>query len=221
MVGVGGQVLILGASSSLGSSFSSLLTRQGYSRVLSGRRGNPNANYEFVPLDLGDRKTIANFFHSIEGKKFDVIVDFIGALSLDFTSKATYFTIHLARHLEVIEQLTQNLADEGCLVFISSRAALYPSFDVAYSATKAGLTAGVRSLAAKQPEGVTMFSVAPGLIEGSRMFGDMEEFVQDSHRVRSGRSLLNVQQFSEQLMDVVINSGTIPRGSVIELGPVY
>ena len=69
MVREGGQVLILGASSSLGSSFSSLLTEEGYALLLSGRRGESSANCEFVPLDLGDRKIIGNFFHSIKGKK--------------------------------------------------------------------------------------------------------------------------------------------------------
>ena len=90
-----------------------------------------------------------------------------------------------------------------------------------YSAVKGGLNAGLRSMTIGLESSKKIISVAPGLILGSSMANDMPNETRNEHLRRSRQELLNVGEFSSELLRLLAEMDKFETGSIIEIGPSY
>jgi nucleoside-diphosphate-sugar epimerase len=182
-----------------------------------------NLNVNWVELDVANQTSIENFNFHIGNRKFDLIIYLIGELSLSEPNKEKYLHTHLNNTLFLIENLKNNLdiKKKATLLFMSSRAAIYPSFDLYYSIVKAGLAAAIRSLSLKILQNQRMFSLAPGLVIGSTMYQNMPKAVKRAHHMRSDNNLLNTKALASEIFRIIDNQEIFENGSLIEVGPKY
>lgn len=147
----------------------------------------------------------------------------IGELSLSESNKEKYLSINLISTISILENLRNNLNKEEKSIFIymASRSAIYPSFDLYYSIVKAGLAAAIRSLSFGLLKNQKMLSIAPGLIVGSSMYESMPEYVRKSHHVRSDNNLLDLKNLASEVFKIIDCQDNFENGSLIEVGPKY
>ena len=107
------------------------------------------------------------------------------------------------------------------LIYISSRSAIYPSFDFLYAAVKSGLTSFITSLAKRLESPKSAISVAPGLIIDSGMYKKMARDIQDSHHHRSGYRLLSLEDAAQLILKIDCEQSIRQNGQIIEIGPSY
>lgn len=219
------DVLVIGGDSSLAQPLMEARRRFGFSLVSTTRRSktkNPEG-IEWEYLDISVPSSVSAFLSKFSDRRFDLIAVFVGAPSKDFSSKSEYIDLYLTRMIGFLDSLICLLKIESPsgLTYISSRAALYPSKDIYYSAVKAGMSAALRSRSLTLPNNQVVFSVAPGLILGSTMAEDMPVELVNNHWERSGQSLLSVEDFGKEFLDLVQKLEELKSGSVIELGTSY
>jgi short-subunit dehydrogenase len=132
-----------------------------------------------------------------------------------------YFKVQSINAIYLIGKLCDRLDDDSTstLAAISSRAAIYPSFDFCYAASKGALASFVSSLSRQLPPDKKTVVFAPGALIDSRMFNEMPAAVQNSHLERSQETLLSVSQAAESILNIL--DSDIESGSVIEIGPSY
>ena len=218
-------MLLIGGDSSLGAAISARASVQGWSVLSTSRKCEQGSSAESgeLFLDLSKQDSIEGFFSVIGEKRFQSVIFSIGKTSKKQEDLDEYFRVHLVNALRVITRVAGLVSHErgSSIIYLSSRAALYPSFDVNYSVVKAGLMAGLRSLSRVAPPNQRFLSLAPGLIEDSSMYREMSPAVQENHRLRAGGSLLTMEEFANQCLEIVNNSEDFAQGATIELGPVY
>ena len=216
--------LVIGGSSSLFPSLLEEATRRNFS-VSATLRPNSTQQLEAVAwntLDLSEFSSISDFLASIQGLEFDVIFFLAGAKSpTPEESWPSYIETHLTHSLALVKQLTDKLKSRGTLIYLSSRAAIYPSRDFLYSAVKAGMSSGLKSLTLQLRPGQKIFSVAPGLIKESGMYFDMPEEIREEHHRRANGELLDLRSFAEELFRVMENRDRYENGEIVELGTRY
>jgi len=178
---------------------------------------------EWLELDLSQESSVTRFGEEIENRHFDLVVYLVGATRIGNVNPQEYVETNFSNPIRLFEMLTIKLAQEApsCFIFISSRAAKYPSFDVYYSAVKAGLSAALRSLNATAHSGSKFLSVLPGLITGSGMYMDMDSNVRESHKVRSNNRLLDINEAAREIFNIIDNKNKFTNGEMIEIGPSY
>jgi NAD(P)-dependent dehydrogenase (short-subunit alcohol dehydrogenase family) len=219
------DVLIIGGDSSLAQPLIEARRSFEFSLVSTTRRSETknSEGIEWAYLDISVPSTVTSFLSRFSYRRFDLIAVFVGAPSKDFSSKSEYIDLHLTRMIGFLDSLIGLLKPDSPsgLGFVSSRAALYPSRDIYYSAVKAGVSAALRSMSLTLPKNQVVFSVAPGLVLGSSMANDMPDDLVGNHWERSGQSLLSVEDFGEEFLDLVQRLEELESGSVIELGTSY
>lgn len=178
---------------------------------------------EWLELDLSSEASIENFFQNLENRNFDLVIYLVGATKLIEIEPRAYVEINFLNPIRLFEMLTEKFAKEtpSCFVFISSRAAKYPSFDTYYSAVKSGLSAALRSLSSTAHSDSKFLSLLPGLIVGSQMYKNMIPSVRESHRARSSNKLLNVSEAAGEIFTVIDNKDMYANGDQVEIGPSY
>lgn len=226
------NLLILGGGSSLASHLIQEALEDNY-HVTATVRELPKppqvGDTRWVQLDLETDESISSFFSAIENTKFQRIIYCIGKTSAPISSKKSvgevddYFRIQLSHGAWVIENLIQHLETEGAsqLIFVSSRASTFPSYDAHYAACKAGLQALVSSLSLRVASNQSLVSVTSGLLLNSTMYLDMPVDVRVGHETRSGNKLLTVEQAATQIWKVEMSAAVGINGQVIEIGPTY
>jgi short-subunit dehydrogenase len=132
-----------------------------------------------------------------------------------------YFKVQVINAIFLIGKLCDRLDDESAstLAAVSSRAAIYPSFDFCYAASKGALASFVSSLSRQLPPNKKTIIFTPGALLNSNMFREMPAEVQESHLDRSGDTLLSVSQAAELILKILDSEAV--GGSVIEIGPSY
>lgn len=231
-ISIAKSVLIVGGSSSLANPLIEG-ARQDDFRVFATYRNGPESLknvsiHSAFELNLESRESIESLIQSLKGVEFQRIYILIGKLSqqdpynISYESMKNYFQVYGVNLCYLIDCLTKFLSKDSpsFLIFVSSRAAFNPSYDVMYSATKACVTSFIQSRATFLPVSQIAVSVASGLIIGSKMYREMPNQV-DKHLRLSGGQLLDVNQFTKQLWGLDFVSLKNRTDEVINIGPVY
>jgi NADP-dependent 3-hydroxy acid dehydrogenase YdfG len=101
--------------------------------------------------------------------------------------------------------LFEKLSDKGALCFIGSAAADGASFDIAYAASKAGIRAAVNSyVQTRELFGKKILLIEPSLVEGTSMYHEMTEANIERHRSKNGGDLLQLNDISETLIEIML-----------------
>jgi NAD(P)-dependent dehydrogenase (short-subunit alcohol dehydrogenase family) len=219
------NLLIVGGTASLSKDIIRIALEREY-EITATFRNKPSHldfNVEWVELDIANQTSVENFHVYIKNKQFSLIIYLIGELSLSEPNKEKYLITNLVNAIFVIEHLKDSLDIKkgSVLLYMSSRAAIHPSFDLYYSIVKAGLAAAIRSLSPKLSKNQKMFSLAPGLIIGSSMYEKMLDNVRNSHHIRSDNNLLDTKALASEIFRIIDNQEIFENGSIIEVGPKY
>ncbi len=202
---------ISGASSGIGEAIALHLAGLGVGVVISARSQDKlNAVAEAIqarggkaiplPLDITDFAAVKQAEHKIKADvgRLDVLIPCAGReLMLPFNISSPekwlkLWEVQVLGAFEMVRTALPMLTDSGArnggqgrVVFISSTVALrgWPSLSV-YSACKAGILGGMRSLAAElAPKGIRVNAVTPGMVHTDmqkRMFARMPKDNQDA-----------------------------------------
>jgi nucleoside-diphosphate-sugar epimerase len=219
------NVLILGGDASLAQPILESRFPLGLSITATSRKSgkSDSADLKWLYLDLSDSSSIQSFASKIGESRFQLIAFFVGAPSKEQINPSVYVETHFTNTVGLLRQVMTWLDpnSESTLVFLSSRSAIYSSRDVLYSGVKAGVSAAVKSLSALAPSGSKLFSIAPGLILGSKMAENMPKTLQLDHLTRAHGNLLTTESFSRQLLELLSDTSEIENGSLVEIGPSY
>ena len=107
---------------------------------------------------------------------------------------------------------------------MSSRSALYGSYDWLYGMSKAGLQNLITSLGNFDSTPGRFISVAPGLIRGSNMENEMELDTRKKHSDAAktfGQELLTVSELATEVWQISSKFKENAKSGVIEVGPIY
>jgi short-subunit dehydrogenase len=223
------DLLVIGGTSSLGEAIISQAVINKLTYLATFRDTVPQSRdpKDFVALDLSSSSNIETFLTSISNYKFRKIIYCIGSTSgikldsMKLSEIEEYFKVQVINAIFLIGKLCDRLDDESAstLAAVSSRAAIYPSFDFCYAASKGALASFVSSLSRQLPPNKKTIIFTPGALLNSNMFREMPAEVQDSHLDRSGDTLLSVSQAAELILKILDSEAV--GGSVIEIGPSY
>jgi NAD(P)-dependent dehydrogenase (short-subunit alcohol dehydrogenase family) len=229
------ELLLIGGTSSLSDHIIDLAERDGYFVHATYRKRRESHSKAFVNwkyLEISDLNSIENFLQSLEAKKFRRIIFLVGSTSpknsqnISFPELSQFLQTYLVNIIYILKNLINNLETEckSNLIFLSSRSGLYGSFDWAYGVSKAGVQNFLESISKNCPEKVSLLSLAPGLIQDSKMALNMDPKIfrnhQNSARIVGGE-LLKVAEISKIIWDLSPEQSQVFNGKVIEVGPVY
>ena len=180
-------------------------------------------NVRWMNFDLEAENEPQNFLKNIKGETFTAIIFLIGETSLKYEDKSKYLSLHFFKTLKLLEALQESLEpkNRSCLIYVSSRAAIHPSFDPYYSAVKGGVVSAIRSLSLRSQPNQYIISIVPGLIIDSKMFHDMPEELQMDHMNRANNKLLTKREFVGALFEIIDNLQNVKNGQYITVGQDY
>lgn len=168
------RALVTGGSSGIGLTVGAMLVERGYDVVLNARRATQLAEAadgigaEHVAGDCGDEEQAARI--AAEVGPVDLLVHAAGTMDGTFVRKesADTFDRVIAANLRsaflISRAVLASMPAGGRIVFVSSSSAHQPQPGKAiYSASKAGLNAFARALAAEvERDGIAVHTVTPG-----------------------------------------------------------
>ena len=178
------RALVTGGSNGIGRAIVLSLLNAGYDVVSLDRAPSPlgHPTLTTIAVDLTDTEaTAAAVRTALQGGPITTLVHNAGAIRPARLAEASpddlaaLSRLHLAAPLLLAQAVLPGMRDShfGRIVLVSSRAALGLATRSAYSATKAGMIALVRTWALELgPDGITANAVAPGPIE-TDMFHDI------------------------------------------------
>lgn len=188
------KALILGASASVISGLVEVLAEAEFelhtSSTVSLLPSRASINYR---LDMNDQDSILRFLEQIQELKFDLILSAVGitsgiAIEVDSLEHIEFVTrVNQSSQIWLLPRLFDFLKEDGVLSYIGSSAAEGESFDLTYSANKAGLRAAVKSFFATRNLGrKKIYIFEPSLVEDSKMFREMTNSNVSIHRKKWG-----------------------------------
>jgi len=210
------NLLILGVTSSLAPSIIKRATHQGYN-IYGTFRNQSNASHDFedlvtlLELDISSEASISSFESFIQNVHFDTVVSLIGKTFIEnnvtekSSSVALYLNSYITNLICLFDKVIASLEitqKKSSFTFVSSRAAIYGSFDPYYAATKGALQAYVTSVSSKYPQ-ITFHLIVSGLIEESKMFLEMDLVNVEKHRTRAGNQLAHIDDFGNFLFSTI------------------
>lgn len=207
------KVLVIGAKSSIISNYLAYLSEGDYEVYKTFRSGKnvDNDKINAYELNLNLHDSVLNFKNLTEGKTFDFILFSIGATSgtpiesdslqhLEETIR-----VNMSSQIFLLPILFEKLSDKGVLCFIGSAAADGASFDIAYAASKAGIRAAVNSyVQTRELCGKKILLIEPSLVEGTIMYQEMTEANIERHRSKNGGDLLQLNDISKTLIEIML-----------------
>jgi NAD(P)-dependent dehydrogenase (short-subunit alcohol dehydrogenase family) len=187
------QVLVVGASTSIGNAVLSRFAARGARLLATGRSVEQvscaGADLTLASLDLLDTASLDRFANITVPcfGKLDVIVFLTGVLP--GKSLADYeddliqevMSVNFSSQAALLRRLLPHLNSNSQLIMVSSISAERGSFDPIYAASKAAQIAFVKSLATWMAPNVRVNAIAPGLIQNSGMFLAMKAERQKHH----------------------------------------
>ena len=225
------NILVIGGNSSLGQEIIRQAEQAGFAVHATSRISMQpqEMGAEWHYLDLAHEATVYKFFQELEHLRFQNVFYCIGETSDlivgDFSKDnlAEYFTIQFLMSFILLSRLPTLMTTEvsSTLAYVSSRSAIYPSYDIPYAAVKGGLTSAVLSISKRLQQNQRAIVVAPGLIEGSTMFFDMSRELQADHRARAGGKLLSLSEAAGYLLEFGSENSGVQNGVILEIGPRY
>jgi NAD(P)-dependent dehydrogenase (short-subunit alcohol dehydrogenase family) len=222
------KLLVIGGTSILSESLAQLARNERYEIDTTTRDGKScsyaSNQYE---LDLGSLGNVETFLERILMRKYHRIIVITGEASgIEVNSNATdainaYYTTHLTNTVYLIDKLLMKLETPGNLIYISSIAASNSSFDCHYSAVKAGVSAYLKSRSRFLDTNQSSFSIAPSLIEGTKMYLDMSPETVANHLVRNKGRLTSVDEISRYVWAQNPEISLALNGKLISVGNEY
>jgi NAD(P)-dependent dehydrogenase (short-subunit alcohol dehydrogenase family) len=219
-------VLIVGANSNISiqlvsniRQFNPRLTLVSRNQIVDSTRSEDR----LLTLNLSEEESILKFLDEIEMERFDLIYFFAGEVSdLEIESASIgetfdYYKSYAAGINFLIGHLHKNLDQGATLIFLSSRAAHRPSFDLHYSAVKASTEAFIRSIAQKCPS-QRFLVLAPSLIEDTRIYKRMTEQNINAHKVRTSNRLLSVSEVVGVILQMSLDKQSYENGGTTCIG---
>lgn len=222
-------VLVVGASSSIGSAISARF-RSASQRVImtytSTPPGDAREQSDAFFLDLRDDGSIDAFARQVEERtpRIDIAIFLAGILpgkrleDYEFAEIDEVMTVNFNGQAKLIMRMLPLLTARSRLLLFSSISAQRGSYDPIYAASKGALLSLVKSLATGLPPGARINAIAPGLIQDSAMFQGMTPERQEYHRnqVPSGQ-LLRQQDLAEIVFDLCRDHWAHLNGACIDI----
>jgi 3-oxoacyl-[acyl-carrier protein] reductase len=178
------NVLVVGASSSVGNEISSIFVSNDM-RVIATYSSNPSEietiTKDVLKLDVTSDSSIEIFKQNLimRVKTLDVVILLPAILlgqklaNYNFTEIDRTMSTNITGHIKLINKIFEFLHSDSRILVLSSISGQRGSFDPVYSASKGALLALVKSLVHELPTGARINAVAPGLIQDSNMFKNM------------------------------------------------
>lgn len=180
-----------------------------------------NKDYNWVYLDIENRKSIDEFLNIIGNKKFDKIVITIGNTCCRDIFNVTeehvenFYKFFLINYIYIMKNLIKNLSENGVLISISSRAANRAIPDIYYSAAKAGVQSAARSLSLYVKDNQSIVSIAPSLIDQTQAMLETPKEVLEDWFAQGGDNLVTKMEIAE----LIFKLGKDQNGHIIDMGP--
>jgi 3-oxoacyl-[acyl-carrier protein] reductase len=222
-------VLIVGASSSIGSEISTLF-RSAQMRVITTYTSTPlsgaNTQPDVLHLDLRLDESIETFAQKLAQitPRIDVAIFLAGILpgknlgKYEFSDIDEVMAINFNGQAKLILKILPMLTARSRLLLFSSISAQRGSFDPIYAASKGAVLSLVKSLATGLPPGARINSIAPGLIQDSTMFQDMASERREYHRnLVPSKQLLRPQDLAKIVFDLCQDHWAHLNGACIDL----
>jgi len=207
-------VLIVGGSSSVGADIATLFHSK-QMRVITTHMSEPHldemSNVNSFHLDLRNDNSIRDFSGRIKDElsKIDVVIFLAGILpgqelgSYDFATIDKVMSVNFNGQAKLIMNILPMLTSRSRLLLFSSISAQRGSFDPIYAASKGALLSLVKSLAKSLPRGCRINSIAPGLIQDSKMYQNMTIELQEHHRNQVfSKKLLSSKDLAKIVFDL-------------------
>jgi NAD(P)-dependent dehydrogenase (short-subunit alcohol dehydrogenase family) len=208
------KVLIIGIDSSIISDLMFRLNELGWEIHGTSRRPMSKHKNKLTTyyLDVSSIESVNGFFTLIALQRFDLVVSAIGitsgiSLEQDTPSHIEYtLRVNLTSQLWMLPHIVNSLKENGIAIFLGSSAAEGESFDLTYSAAKAGLRAAISSFSKTRELGEKrIFVLEPSLIEESTMYKEMTAANVLNHRRKWNGSLLKKNDLSEAIIRLTID----------------
>lgn len=219
------NLLILGGTSSVAEDIARLAYADNYRVILTFRAHKKNGDYgSWYELDTEREESIDNFLAEIQGIKFDRVICLIGATTnshyskLNLTSTISYYSSQLAGICYLISRILANLKFDASFIVLSSKSANNKSYDIHYSAVKAGLQAFVKSISQFAVAQQSILCIAPSLIDKSTMYFQMTKSNRVIHNKKANGKLLSKDEISNFIWNLDNKMCFTLNGRVIEIG---
>lgn len=171
-------VLITGANRGIGLAMAEQFTARGDTVIAAGRQSSPELDAigaQFLPLDVGDDASIANFAGALGQTQIDTLIHNAGVLArtsldaLNADSVRHQFAVNALGPLALTAALRANLAAGAKVVIITSRMGSIADNDsgshYGYRMSKAAVNAAGKSLAIDlKPHGISVLLLHPGYV---------------------------------------------------------
>ena len=201
--------------------------QSGYQVYGTTRGSNDLMDHNFFRLDLANKESVDDFLFQLGDFEFQRILILTGESSIRYCEEleslgiSKYYETHLINTIAVIENLIGRLTEPGNLIYISSIAALRSSYDFHYSAVKAGVAAYIKSKSRFLSKNQSIFSLAPSLIIGTRMYDEMSLDTKASHLVRNHGRVSSIEELNNFIWSLEPASTTILNGQTVPVGNDY
>lgn len=163
-------------------------------------------------LDVSSMDSVNEVFSLLALQQFDLVVSTIGITSgisleqdtpihIDYTLR-----VNLTSQLWMLPHIVNSLNENGTAIFLGSSAAEGESFDLTYSAAKAGLRAAISSFSKTRDIGEKrIFVLEPSLIEESTMYKEMTEANVLNHKRKWSGTLLKKNDISKVIIQLAMD----------------
>lgn len=223
------NVLIVGASSSIGSEISKLF-RSSSMRVIttfaSTSLNKADKQEDELFLDLRDNGSIEAFAQKLKEltPRIDIAIFLAGILpgkslgEYEFAEIDEVMAVNFNGQAKLLMRLLPLLTTRTRIIMFSSISAQRGSFDPIYAASKGALLSLVKSLATALPPGARINAIAPGLIQDSAMFQGMTPERQMHHRNQvPSKQLLRQQDLAKIVFDLCQDHWAHLNGACIDI----
>jgi len=229
------RVLIIGASSSLGSSVIKAFSTSGYD-VLATYNSYPIVDIDdekiiSVKLDLSSEKSISHFYGKVSSDNLtiDVCVFLAGLLpgkslkDYDQEEINQVMSVNFIGFSQTLKYLLPMFGIESQIIIVSSVSAERGSYDPIYAASKGALISFMKSLSQVIPLRTRANAITPGLIEDTTMFNEMSLSRQSFHISQSPTGKLTKKEdLSQIIVDISKPHWCNMNGAVIKVnGGMY
>jgi NAD(P)-dependent dehydrogenase (short-subunit alcohol dehydrogenase family) len=224
-------IVVLGGSSSVGRAICDKFNTSD-NKLIATYYSNNNFidigsdNIERVYLDLASDKSIINFSEKLISDKIciDVLISLIGnlpgknLLEYNFDEIDNVMSVNFSGQAKLFKCIFPLLGIKSRSLLLSSISAQKGSYDPIYAASKGAILSFIKSLLPSLPVGSTINAIAPGLIQDSSMFNEMDLSRQEIHlsQIHSGK-FLGKDDLSKIIFDLCQDHWSHLNGACIDL----
>lgn len=223
------NIVIIGASSSIGHAVVKNFQKNGDKVIATFNKNKPQTKYSSVrykKLDLSSKSSIKTFAKSNnkELAKIDIII-FLPSLlpgkSLDdykFDLIDEVININFTSQALLFKYLRKSLNYESSVLFMSSISSMRGSYDPIYAASKSAINGFVKSLAKWAAPCSRVNAIAPGLIKNSSMYLQMNEDRRKTHIDESPtKTLTSINELADIILELCDPKWSNLNGQIINI----